>query len=144
MAEVSKSLDVDVPVSAAYDQWSKFESFPIFMEAITQVEQRSEDEVFFRTQAEGFDRAWRAKIVKNEPEEEIRWVSMEGPRTEGRVLFESLGADRTRVVFKMEYEPEDWKQRLGQMVGMVDRQVQEDLDRFKRFIERKEQSGGRR
>ena len=140
MPEVKKSLEIDVPVSAAYDQWSRFESLPIFMESFEQVDQLGDDELFFRASLEGHDRSWRARIVKNEPGEEIRWVSTEGPHNEGRVRFESLGENRTRVVFEMEFEPEDWRERLGQATGLVDRQVKKDLERFKSFIERKEQT----
>ena len=41
MAQVQESVDVNVPVRTAYNQWTQFESFPQFMagvESITQID----------------------------------------------------------------------------------------------------------
>ena len=39
MSEIVETIDVDVPVRVAYDQWTQFEEFPKFMEAVERVEQ---------------------------------------------------------------------------------------------------------
>jgi uncharacterized membrane protein len=44
MSQIQQSVDVDVPVNVAYNQWTQFESFPQFMsgvESITQLETRA-------------------------------------------------------------------------------------------------------
>ncbi len=39
MARIEQSIVVSVPVKAAYDQWTQFESFPEFMEVVKEVHQ---------------------------------------------------------------------------------------------------------
>ena len=39
MANIERSIDVDVPVRAAYDQWTQFEEFPSFMEGVEEIRQ---------------------------------------------------------------------------------------------------------
>ncbi len=139
MAEIKQTLEIDVPVQAAYDQWSRFESFPIFMDNIKSVEQQSENQVFFQAHVQGVRRSWLARVVRDDPGHEISWKSVDGSRNHGRVIFEPLDAYRTQVTLLMEYEPENWKETLGDITGLVDRRVKADLTRFKNFIERKEQ-----
>jgi len=39
MATIEKSIEVDVPVRMAYNQWTQFEEFPRFMEGVKSVRQ---------------------------------------------------------------------------------------------------------
>ena len=39
MSKIIETVDVDVPVRIAYDQWTQFEEFPLFMEGVDKVEQ---------------------------------------------------------------------------------------------------------
>ena len=39
MAKIEQTIDVDVPVREAYDQWTQFESFPAFMQDVESVKQ---------------------------------------------------------------------------------------------------------
>jgi uncharacterized membrane protein len=51
------------------------------------------------------------------------------------VTFHRLGDNRTRVTVQMEYEPPGVTEKVGSALGVDDRQVQGDLERFKQFIE---------
>ena len=42
MKKIEESIEVDVPVSKAYNQWTQFESFPHFMEGVERVEQKDD------------------------------------------------------------------------------------------------------
>lgn len=137
MSRIEKRLEVDVPIEVAYDQWTKFESFPVFMGGVQKVEQRAADLIHFRASVSGIDRSWTARIERQEPNREVAWSSIEGVKNQGNIQFEPLGEHRTRLIFLVEYEPDDQKERLGDVLGVFDRQVMEDLNRFKRFIEDK-------
>ena len=135
MASVQESIDVDVPVSTAYNQWTQFETFPVFMRGVEAVEQIDETSLQFRTDIAGVRREYLAQITEQTPDRRIAWVSTDKPRNAGTVTFDSLGADRTRVSVELEWEPEGMVEKAGSALGADSRQVGADLGRFKEFIE---------
>ncbi|WP_340639338.1 SRPBCC family protein, partial [Arthrobacter sp. Hiyo1] len=106
MATVNRTIDVEVPVSVAYNQWTQFESFPEFMKGVEAVEQIDETALHFSTNVGGVKRGFNAQILEQVPDSLVSWASVDGPRNAGTVSFEPLGADRTRVSVEIEWEPE--------------------------------------
>jgi uncharacterized membrane protein len=135
MSSIERSLEVDVPVRVAYDQWTQFEEFPRFMDGIKQVKQLDDTTLEWTAQINGLERSWRAKITEQEPDRVVAWRSIDGARNAGRVAFESLDADRTRIDLQLEVEPDDPVEAAGDALGFVERQADADLRRFKEFIE---------
>ncbi|BAS18135.1 uncharacterized 17.2 kDa protein in melC2-rnhH intergenic region [Arthrobacter sp. Hiyo8] len=135
MATVNRTIDVEVPVSVAYNQWTQFESFPEFMKGVEAVEQIDETALHFSTNVGGVKRGFNAQILEQVPDSLVSWASVDGPRNAGTVSFEPLGADRTRVSVEIEWEPEGFAEKAGSMVGIDDMRVSADLDKFKKFIE---------
>ena len=135
MATVQHSIEVDVPVSTAYNQWTQFETFPEFMKGVEAVEQIDETSLQFRTDIAGVRREYFAQNTEQTPDRKIAWVSTDKPRNAGTVTFEPLGAERARVNVELEWEPEGLVEKAGSAVGADSRQVTADLGRFKEFIE---------
>ena len=135
MAIVQESIEVDVPVSTAYNQWTQFETFPRFMSGIESVEQIDDTALHFTTDIAGVKREYNAQIIDQIPDRIISWASTDKPRNAGTVTFESLDANHTRVNVELEWEPESLTEKAGAALGADDRQVQEDLRKFKEFIE---------
>ncbi len=135
MASVQESIEVDVPVSTAYNQWTQFETFPHFMTGIESVEQIDETSLQFRTHVAGVRREYVAQITDQTPDRKIAWVSTDKPRNAGTVTFEALGDERARVSVELEWEPEGLVEKAGSAIGADSRQVTADLGRFKEFIE---------
>jgi uncharacterized membrane protein len=136
MPTYEERVEVDVPVRTAYDQWTQFEEFPRFMEGVERVTQR--DDVYTEWTAEigGERRSWAARVTEQVPDEVIAWASTEGDaKVGGTVRFEPLGEGRTAVTLRVEFEPDDATERMGDVLGLVERRVQGDLERFKAFIE---------
>ena len=134
MATVEKTIDVNVPVSTAYDQWTQFEDFPRFMEGIVSVRQIDDSHVRWVAEVNGERQEWDAEIVAQEPDRVIAWRSTGGLRNSGRVEFFPI-AEGTRVTVQMEYEPEGMKENIGAALGLDGGQVGSDLERFKDFVE---------
>ena len=42
MSTIEESIDIDVPIRTAYNQWTQFEEFPSFMEGVEEVTQEDE------------------------------------------------------------------------------------------------------
>jgi len=142
MATVNQTIDVDVPVSVAYNQWTQFETFPEFMKGVESVQQIDETALHFSTNVGGVKRDYNAQILEQIPDSLVSWASIDGPLNSGSVRFEPLGPDRTRINVEIEWEPESFAEKAGSLVGVDDLRVSADLDKFKKFIEARHQETG--
>jgi uncharacterized membrane protein len=135
MAIIEQAIEVDVPVSTAYNQWTQFEEFPRFMEHVREVVQLDDRRLRWRAEVAGTVKEWTAEIVDQVPDERVAWRSTAGAPNGGRVTFEPLGPGRTRITLELEYDPEGLVESVGDAAGVVSRRVAGDLERFKEFIE---------
>lgn len=132
---VEKSITVGVPIRTAYDQWTQFEDFPRFMEGVESVTQITDVQLEWVAEIGGVRRKWVAMILEQVPDQKVSWAAMEGAANAGTVTFASDGVSQTRVTLTLEYEPEGFLESLGDKLGVVERQVEQDLDRFRDYIE---------
>jgi uncharacterized membrane protein len=139
---IEKSVDVEVPVSTAYNQWTQFESFPQFMEGVERVDQLSPTTTHWRTKIAGVTREFDADITEQHPDERVAWRTTDGPHQAGVVTFHRLDDTTTRVMLQMEFHPDSFVEKAGSALGVVQRTVQGDLNRFKEFIESRGNSTG--
>ena len=137
MATVEKSIDVHVPVSAAYGQWTQFEEFPQFMEGIVSVRQLDDSHIHWIAEVGGEREEWDAEIVEQVPDRVIAWRSVGGLTNAGRIEFEPIDQG-TRVTVEMEYQPEGVRESVGAILGFDEGQVEDDLERFKNLVENRE------
>ena len=135
METIKETIEVNVPVSTAYNQWTQFADFPKFMDGVKSVEQLDDTHLRWVAEVGGQSRDWQAEIVEQVPEQRIAWRVTDGDGPNGLVSFEPLGEDTTLVTVEMSYEPEGMKEQLGAKVGLDSRQVKEDLNRFKELVE---------
>ena len=135
MANVTQSIDVNVPVRTAYNQWTQFESFPQFMEGVKAVSQLDDTHLHWVAEIGGNETEWNAEITEQTPDQRVAWTSTSGKPNAGVVTFHRLGDDLTRVTVQMEWEPEGITESAGSALGVDDRRVKGDLERFKTFIE---------
>jgi uncharacterized membrane protein len=135
MAQIEKSIEVNVPARTAYNQWTQFEDFPRFMEGVKQVRQLDARTLEWHAEIGGKDVSWTSVITEQEPDRRISWQSTGGAANSGTVTFEDLGDGRTRVALRIDYEPEGALQSTGSAFGVVSARVAGDLHRFKEFIE---------
>jgi uncharacterized membrane protein len=142
MATVTKSIDVHVPISTAYNQWTQFETFPHFMGGVDQVEQLDDRRLHWKINVGGQRREFDAEVTEQHPEERVAWKSTDGKTHAGVVTFHKLAPDETRVTVQLEWQPEGLAEKAGAVVGLDDRQVSSDLDKFKAFIENREKETG--
>jgi uncharacterized membrane protein len=130
-----KEIEVAVPVSTAYNQWTQFETFPKFMEGVKEVTQIDDTHLAWRAEVGGKEKAWEAEITEQVPDQRISWHSTEGAPNAGVVTFEPIDEGASRVRLQIQYEPEGVVEEAGDMLGMMDRQVESSLNAFKEFIE---------
>jgi uncharacterized membrane protein len=142
MSQIVETLEVEVPVRTAYDQWTQFESFPMFMDGVEQVVQIDDATLVWRAKIAGVTKEWQARIIEQTPDERIAWSSIDGAMNAGVVTFEPIDDHRCRVTLQLDVEPADPIEAAGDALGLVRRQAVADLHNFKAFIEtRREETG---
>jgi uncharacterized membrane protein len=129
------SKEVNVPVSVAYNQWTQFEDFPLFMEGVEHVQQLDDTHVHWVANIAGKKAEWDAKILEQHPDRQISWVSQDGKKTRGTVSFEPRAEGKTFVRLSMSYQAEGPAEQLGSAAGLDLRRVEGDLERFKELVE---------
>ena len=134
-SKVEQSIEVDVPIRTAYDQWTQFEEFPEFMEGVESVQQIDDTHLLWTAEINGKREEWKAEITEQIPDERVAWKSVDGKQNAGVVTFHRLADNRTKVMVQLDFEPEGMMEKLGSAIGSDDRQVKGDLERFKEFIE---------
>ena len=135
MAKIEQTIDVDVPVREAYDQWTQFESFPQFMEDVESVRQVDDSHLHWVASVGGKTQSWDAEITEQVPDRRIAWRSTSGDRNAGAVGFQRIGEEKTQVTLTMDVEPKGVVETVGTAVGVTGAMVRGDLERFKSFIE---------
>ena len=135
MSTTQKSIDIDLPVSTVYNQWTQFEDFPHFMSGVESVTQLDDKRLHWVAEIGGAREEWDAEIVDQQPDQRIAWRAITGTTNDGVVTFEQLGPDSTRVTLDLDVEAEGLKEKIGEKLGFVSKQVEGDLERFKEFIE---------
>jgi uncharacterized membrane protein len=137
MTHTEKSIEVEVPVRTAYNQWTQFETFPRFMKGVKSVKQLSDKSLHWIAEIAGKDVEWTAEITHQEPDRHVGWRSTSGAPNSGSVKFESLGPNRTRITTRIDYTPAGALEKTGSALGVVSHRVEADLEKFKEFIEKR-------
>ena len=144
MPKIDDSIEVQVPVEQAYNQWTQFEEFPKFMEGIQSVKQLDETHVQWVAEIRGESRQWTSEITEQQPDERIAWKTIDGEvKNDGAVSFEEIAGGQTRVNVEMDVEGESTAENVaGDLLGVVKSQVRGDLERFKQLIESRGEETG--
>ncbi|KRC48840.1 MULTISPECIES: SRPBCC family protein [unclassified Nocardioides] len=136
MTQIQESIDVDVPVRTAYDQWTQFESFPQFMSGVESITQLDDKRLHWVTNIAGVEREFDAEITEQHPDERVAWTSTGGDTKQaGVVTFHRLDEGRTRVMAQIDWQPSGLVEKVGSAVNIDQHRVKGDLEKFKEFIE---------
>jgi len=136
MAQIIETIDVDVPVRTAYDQWTQFESFPQFLDEVEQITQLDDTHTHWKVRIAGAEREFDAEITEQHPDERVAWTSTGGETAHGGVVtFHKLSDTTTRVTVQIDWKPEGLLEMAGSALGVASHAVKKDLEQFKSFIE---------
>jgi uncharacterized membrane protein len=135
ISTIDESIEVAVPVKTAYNQWTQFEEFPLFMEGVDDVRQRDDTRLHWVATIGGHTAEWDAKILEQHPDTQISWISEDGKKTRGTVSFEPVGESKTLIRLSMSYQAEGPIEQLGSAAGLDAQRIRGDLKRFKDLIE---------
>lgn len=142
MSQIEESIEVEVPVSTAYNQWTQFEEFPRFMDHVESIEQIDDTHLHWVVSVAGRREEFDAVITEQVPDTRIAWTTTEGPRHAGAVDFHRLAGDRTQLMVVMDTERRGVAAKIAGATGAIDRSVRGDLERFKELIEGRGRESG--
>ena len=142
MSVIERSIEINVPVKTAYNQWTQFEEFPRFMEGVKEVKQIDDTHLHWKADVGGKEKEWKAEITEQIPDKRIAWRSREGAKNAGVVTFHRLSDSKSKVMLQLEYDPEGVVEKVGDAAGVVSQRVLGDLERFKQYIESRRQETG--
>ena len=137
MSTVEQSIEVNVPVRTAYNQWTQFEDFPHFMGGVNKVLQKDDTTLEWEAEIAGQSRQWEAKIDEQIPDERIAWHATSGVKQAGVVTFHRIDDSVCKVMLQMEFEGKDFAEKAADAIGIVKARIKGDLQRFKEFSEKR-------
>ena len=143
MSTIEKSIEVNVPVYTAYNQWTHFEDFPRFMEGVKEVKRLDVKRLHWKAEIAGQDKEWDAEITEETADQRLAWTSRGGAIKAWVATFHQLSDARSKVMLQLEYDPQSFVENVGDALGVVSSRVQGDLERFKEFIEKRWVPSGR-
>ncbi|MBE1577815.1 SRPBCC family protein [Amycolatopsis roodepoortensis] len=138
MGTITKTVDVAADVTTVYNQWTQFADFPRFMEGVERVEQRDDTHTHWTVTIAGVTKEFDATITEQHPDERVAWQSDTGPNHAGVVTVHRIDDAHSRVTVQMDIDPEGFAENVADKLGVLDRRVQGDLDRFKTFLENRD------
>jgi len=139
---VQQAIDVPVPVSVAYNQFTQFEEWPKFMHRVQSVSQDDETHLKFKTKIWLFSREFTAEIEEQRPDERIEWHVTEGITHHGVATFHELAPRLTRVEINVDVEPSGLIEKSARGMRHVKRAIRADLHRFKAYVMMNEEPEG--
>jgi uncharacterized membrane protein len=143
MTQIIETIDVDVPVSTSYNQWTQFESFPHFLSEVESITQTDDTHSHWKVNVGGAEREFDTVITEQHPDERVAWTSTGGDTEHaGVVTFHKLSDESSRVTVQIDWEPEGLLEKVGSLVGAGKHAVKKDLENFKEFIEKQGSASG--
>jgi len=136
VSQIIETIDVDVPVTTAYNQWTQFEEFPRFLEHVESITQKTDTLLHWTVNIGGQVREFDAEITEQHPDERVAWTSTGGEVDHsGVVTFHKLDDTSSRVTVQLDWEPDGLLEKLGSAAGVDNHAVKDELKHFKEYIE---------
>jgi uncharacterized membrane protein len=137
---IEEEIDVGASVSVVYNQWTQFQDFSGFMKKVENAELDEgevgeEAKVNFKAQVLWSHRTWEGTIKEQVPDQRITWRS-EGEKghVDGSVSFHELAPRLTRVIVVLEYYPQGFFERTGNIWRAQGRRARLELKHFRRHV----------
>ena len=140
---IVETIEVNVPLRTAYNQWTQFEEFPQFMASVHEIKQLDDKHLHWKANVAGEEKEWDAEITEQIPDQRIAWRSTSGVPNAGVVTFHKISDDVTRIALQMDYQPEGAVEKIADAFGAVRLETRSNLQRFKELLEKRgKETGG--
>jgi uncharacterized membrane protein len=135
MSTFRETIEVGVPVRAAYDQLTQFESYPQFMAGVQQVTQLSDTETHWVWNLGGQQREFDAQVLECQPDRRVAWKSQNGPRLAEAITLRKMGDYRCQLIAELEADAMALLPSDAHAQEAMTHRLKADLNRFKDYVE---------
>jgi uncharacterized membrane protein len=136
-SSIIESIEVNVPLRTAYNQFTQFEDFPQFMKSVHEIRQLDDKHLHWKANVAGEEKEWDAEITEQIPDKRIAWRSTSGVPNGGVVTFHKISDTVTRVTLQMDYQPEGVLETIGDALGAVRMEARSNLSNYKEMLEKR-------
>lgn len=143
MAQIMQTVDIDVPVTTSYNQWTQFEEFPRFFGFVDSITQVDDTHLHWKVTIAGTEREFDTVITEQNPDERVAWTSTGGEVDHGGVVtFHKLSDTSSRIAVQIDWVPEGVLEKLGAATHIPDAAVQRELVAMKKYLEERGTADG--
>ncbi|MEU8871064.1 SRPBCC family protein [Streptomyces javensis] len=145
VTNIVEQMDVGAPLSLTYNLWTEWENFPSYMKKVEDVQNQADEdredeagtESEWKAQVFWSHRKWRAEVVEQVPDKRIIWTSRaDKGHVDGTITFHELAPELTRILFVLEYYPQGFMERTGNLWRAQGRRVRLEMKHFRRHLMR--------
>jgi hypothetical protein len=137
LTNIVESIDVGVPRTVAYNQWTQYSDFPKFTKKVENVDANKNEDNKTNWKAQVFwsHRTWEATVIEQVPDDRIIWRSKgQKGHVDGAVTFHELAPNLTRILLVLEYHPQGMFERTGNLWRAQGRRARLELKHFRRHM----------
>jgi uncharacterized membrane protein len=132
---IMEFIDVGVPLRTAYDQWTQYQDFSTFAKGVKGANRVDDTTSDWQLKVFWSNRSWKANTTEQVADDRISWTSEGGKgTTKGVVSFHYLAENLTRILLVIEYYPQGFFEKTGNIWRAQGRRARLDLKNFARFI----------
>jgi uncharacterized membrane protein len=132
---IQESIDVAIPVSAAFALCKRFDEYPEFLDRVQEVEEVDASHVTFLAKVHGRAQELEVEILDERPDQRFDWECANGVEHSGVVSFHPLAPRLTRLELTVDLEPGGPLERLARRVHLTEHAIRDELHRFKAYAD---------
>jgi uncharacterized membrane protein len=141
MSTLEEQIDISVPTQVTWDRLHRVEEYRRFVEGVRQVRAESGRRAHVDVEAGGRAQEFDAEITDSDRGKVMAWRTTNGPRLAGTFSVLPIDAQHSRIQVRLEYDPGTVTENFGGPKGFaqataIERLVRQDLEQFKRLVER--------
>ncbi|MFF7239950.1 SRPBCC family protein [Streptomyces collinus] len=134
-ASLVETVDIQAPVSVAWDLWSDVTRWPAFLSHVRRVDRLDGRRFAWQLQLPGAEKDFVAELTEVIPEDRIAWHTVDGVDHAGVVTFHRLSDTTSRVTLQIEYDPRGFIEHLGALTNLDSTLANYDLGQFQKLAE---------
>jgi uncharacterized membrane protein len=135
MSRIQETIEVGVPIRAAYDQLTQFETYPEFMTGVKQVIQLSDTETHWVMDLDGENREFDAQLMESWPDQRVAWQTTGLPLLAEAITLKKVATDRCEVIAELEDDARLLLPRDDRAQESLSRRLRADLTQLKELLE---------